>query len=105
MRAGLLNEVVTILSPVVYSGELGEQRTEYTAYITTKANVEHSTGNRQIENNEVVFNYTKTFKFRIYVNITELDRIQWDNKQYRIISIQPNRQYQEQTVIAELIND
>lgn len=105
MRAGLLNEVVTILEPSITINEVGEQSTEYINKLTTKANVEHSTGNRQIENNEVVFNYSKTFKFRIYIDITELDRILWNNKQYRIISIEPNRQYQEQTVIAEMIND
>ena len=105
MRAGLLNEIVTILAPKITINEVGEQSTEYIKKLTTRAYVEHSTGNRAIENNEVVFNYSKTFKFRVYVDITELDRILWNNKLYRIISIEPNKQYQEKTVIAEMIND
>lgn len=105
MRAGLLNEIVTILAPKITINDTGEQSMQYVEKLKTRAYVEHSTGNRSIENTEIVFNYTKTFKVRSYVDVCELDRISWNKREYRIISIEPNRQYQELTIIAELIND
>lgn len=105
MRAGLLNEIVTILAPkIINTNGLGEEW-EYIEKLKTRAYVEHSTGNRSIENTEIVINYNKTFKVRSYVEVSEMDRILWNKKQYRIISIEPNRQYQELTILAELIND
>lgn len=105
MRAGILTELITVLSPNIIVNEVGEQTTEYLPKLTTRANVNWKTGNRNIENNEIVFDYTKDFKVRYYVDINEFDRILWNNKQYRIISIEPNKHYQELNIIAEQIND
>ena len=105
MRAGILTELITVLSPNIIVNEVGEQTTEYLTKLTTRANVNWKTGNRNIENNEIVFDYTKDFKVRYYVDINEFDRILWNNKQYRIISIEPNKHYQELNIIAEQIND
>ena len=105
MRAGTLTENITVLYPNININNVGEQTTEYIEKCKTKAKVEHSTGNRNIENNEIVFDYTKVFKTRYYLQINEYDRILWDNKQYRILSIEPNKEYKELTIIAELIHD
>lgn len=105
MRAGTLTETITVLNPKVDINDVGEQITEYKEVYTTKANVTHSTGNRNVENTEVVYNYSKTFRTRYYLKISEFDRILWNNKQYRILSIEPNKQYQELIITAELINE
>lgn len=105
MRAGTLTEMVTILAPKVVINEVGEQSTEYIPRLNTKGKVDYNSGNRTIENNEVVFNYIKTFRLRYYITITESDRLQWNDRQYRILSIEPNRQLQELIITAELIHD
>jgi SPP1 family predicted phage head-tail adaptor len=105
MRAGTLTENISILKPNVTTNDVGEQTTEYIVKLTTKAKVEFDSGNREIENREIVYNYSKTFKTRYYIEVDEYDRIHWNNKQYRILSIEPNRQYQELTIKTELVNE
>ncbi len=105
MRAGTLTELITILAPKVVINEVGEQTTEYIDKCRTRAKVDYNSGNRTIENTEIVFNYIKTFHVRYYINVDESDRILWNRKQYRITSIEPNKQYQEKIIIAEVIND
>lgn len=105
MRAGTLTEIISILEPNVTTNDVGEQTTEYLEIYKTKAKVEYDSGNREIENNEVVYNYSKTFKTRYYLKVDEYCRILWNGKQYRILSIEPNKQYQELTIKSELVNE
>lgn len=105
MIAGKLTERIEIYSPHITINEVGEQATEYILKNTTKANVVHKSGSRNIENDEIVYNYNKTFEVRIYIDVDEFDRIKWGNKYYRILDIDTNKELQKITIQAELVND
>ena len=78
---------------------------EYKEVYTTRAKVDHNGGARTVENNEIVFDYTKTFNVRSYVPVTEADRIEWQGKMYRILTTQQRREYNDIMITAELINE
>lgn len=105
MNAGKLNERVEIFTPQITKNDVGEQSTEYILKLSTKANIQHIKGNRDIENNEVVYNYSRTFEVRIYVDVNEFDRIKWKDKYYRILDIDANKELQQITILTELVNE
>ena len=105
MNAGKLTEKIEIFTPKITKNDVGEQSTEYMLKLTTKANIQHIKGNRDIENNEVVYNYSRTFEVRIYVDVNEFDRIKWKDKYYRILDIDTNKELQQITILTELVNE
>ena len=105
MQAGLLNELIEIYKPSIESNEFGEQVQVYTKSYDTRAQVIYDSGNRTTSNNEIVFNYHKTFKIRRYIEVMENYQIKYKNKFYRILTIEDIRQYNHKVVTAELINE
>lgn len=105
MIAGILNEYIEIYSSYITKNKVGEQVEEWIKKNHTKAHIIHNTGSRNVENYEVVYNYIKTFQVRYYVDVNEFDRIKWDNKFYRILNIDKNREQQLITITTELINE
>ena len=73
--------------------------------MTTRAKVEYNTGARTKENDEIVFNYQKTFNLRSYVPVVDTSQIEWQNKRYRVLSVEKRRENNDLIVIAELINE
>lgn len=105
MQAGLLTETINIYNPSITTNEYGETIQNYTKVYTTRAKVDYSGGRKNIENNEVFFDYTKTFHIRYYVTINENMLIEWQNKKYRILSIEELRKWNEKVITGELINE
>lgn len=105
MNAGKLKHRIEIFSPHLTTNEVGEQVNEFILKNTTKANVINNSGSREIENDEIVYNYTKTFEVRIYVDVDEFDRIKFQNKFYRILNIDTNDELQQITIQTELVNE
>ncbi len=62
-------------------------------------------GTREILNNEIFYDYSKTFVVRIYVDVLDTDRIKYCDKYYRVISIEPDWHLQQKTILAELVNE
>lgn len=94
MRAGLLNEVIHIFRQMETQSEYGDISTSYQEIATTRAKVNHSLGNREIQNDEIFYDYSKTFQVRIYVDVMDTDRIRYGDKFYRVISIEPDAHQQ-----------
>lgn len=105
MQAGLLTEIIEIYKPELSTNEFGEQVQNFVKCYETKARIIHSTGSKNIENNEIVSNYSKTFQIRYYVQLNETYQIKFQGKMYRITSIEEVRQYNYKEVIAEIINN
>lgn len=106
IRAGLLNEVIDILSPTSTINEFGEKVQSYTKTYTTRAEVNHESGNRTLENSEIFYTYRKNFTVRSYVPITEFDLISYDGKRYRVLTIDNKiKMNNKKTVITELMNE
>ena len=104
MNAGKLTERIEIFSPAITKNDVGEQSTEYVFKYSTRADVKQTRGSRDIENREIVYNYSRTFEVRIYVKVEEFDRIKWKGKFYRILDIDTNRELQKITIETELVN-
>ena len=105
MNAGRLTEVISIERPFVEQNEYGANGIQWRAHITTRADVQFETGTRATENNEVIFSYNKVFTIRYYHDIDEKDRIIWNGKKWRILSLEPDKAKQLITIRTELINE
>ena len=105
MRAGLLTECIDIYSPSATTNQFGEENNVNVLKAITRARVIHNNGNRTLQNSEVFYSYNKTFQVRIYVNVDEFDLIKYDNKFYRILSLDKNKEEQLITINTELVND
>ena len=105
MKAGLLDTEVKILRPELSRNAFGEQEEEYKDHYTTKARVLHNSGSRDVQNGEILHTYIKTLEVWKYVDVVETDYIEYDGKQYRILSIEPDKVQQKKTITIELIND
>lgn len=105
MIAGRLNEVVKIYNVESTVNDYGERIEEYVLSMTTRARVDFNSSNRTNENDEIVYNYQKTFNVRSYVPVTDTSHIEWQEKMYRVLSVEKRREYNDIVVIAELINE
>lgn len=105
MRSGLLTEVIKILQPQKIQSDYGEEKFEYVDWYTTRARVDFDPASRTVENDEVLFNTVLRLTVRLYVPVQDLDAIEWNGKRYRIISIQPKREFNEKYITVELINE
>lgn len=105
MRAGPLNEIIDILSPVEVVNDYGERVETFVKTYTTRAGVSWDSGSRTIENDEIVHNYSKTFTVRSYVPVSEKDQISWQDNLYRIITIEKRRTFNGKLIRTELINE
>lgn len=105
MIAGQLTEVIEVHRPTTTINEYGEQSTNYILITKTRARLLHDSNNRELVNNEVIYNKVHTLLIRNYVDIDEFDWIKWNGKYYKILSIIPNKQRMELEIKCELINE
>lgn len=96
---------VDIYSPTVTRSDVGSSVTTWSKTYSTRAKVIFGSGARGVEQNEVLYNYVKTFIVRQYVPVTEFDRIYFQGKYYRIISIDDRREFYDKEIVAELVNE
>lgn len=85
--------------------DFGEEQGQWVKQFDTKAHISYNSGNRNVSNNEMTYDYSISFQVRQYHKIDEFDRIYFDNKRYRILSIEKNPTGQYQLIRAELINE
>lgn len=105
-RAGLLSQVINVLSPQSTKNEYGELVQDYAVSYTTRARVIHDRGSRDLANGEVFYSYSKTFLVRSYVPITEKDLIQYKGKKYRVITIDDRTETSnDKQIVTELLNE
>lgn len=105
MRSGNYREKIKILVPELTINDFGEKVQDYKLLFETRANVNYNSGSRYVVNDEVFNDYTKTFTVRIYHTINEKMLILWDEKRWRITSIDKNKINQELIIQTELFNE
>lgn len=105
MMAGQFNEIVKIYETVEEANDYGERIITQNLISTTRAKVEVTGGNRNTENNEIVFSHNKTFYVRFYVPVTDTSVIEFDSKKYRVLNVEKRKEYNDIKVISELINE
>lgn len=105
MFSGLLNEKIDIYSFVKTKDDRGIITEEKTLKYTTRAKVIHKSGSRSVINDNIQFPYNKTFVMRIYVPITEDDWIFYEDKNWRVLSIDRDKGMQQIVVDTEIVQE
>ena len=105
MFAGLLKEKIEVLKYVKTTNDYGETIDTLHKEYEFRAKVIHASGARQVINHEIQYPYNKTFVIRIHVPIHEDNFIRWQNKLYRILSIDRDRDMQQTVVQTEIVNE
>lgn len=105
MRAGLLKEQIEIITPIITTNDYGEQTTEWVSKYKTRARLIHTSGSRVEYNSEVFYSHIKTLEVRNYVPIDDFDRIVWNDKQYRILDIEPDEAQMKYIIRVDLVNE
>lgn len=105
MKAGILKEKIEIYEPIITTTDYGDSKIDYELHYTTHAHVMYNSGTRTNENNEVFYPTNRTFIVRHYVPVTEPMRIKFEDKYYQIISINPNKYYNDKEIYTELVNE
>lgn len=105
MRAGLLSELITIKRRVTKVNDSGQKEHNYENLRTTRARVIYTSGNRNIENKDILWDYQYKFEVWDYVDVTEKDIIEYDTKEYRIKSINHDKHQQKKIITTELITE
>ena len=105
MFAGLLKEKIEVLKYVKTTNDYGETIDTLHKEYECRAKVIRASGARQVINHEIQYPYNKTFVIRIHVPIHEDNFIRWQNKLYRILSIDRDRDMQQTVVQTEIVNE
>lgn len=105
MRCGLLKDKIDIYRPISNQNEFGEMVQEYRPWYCTRARAVSNGGSRELINNEIFYPYRKIFEIHQYVDVKETDIIHYDNKKYRILSIDLDRNQMKKIIITELIDE
>ena len=106
MEAGLLKDKILFQRQTVTADEYGHEVTTYTDAFETRADVVWNNGNRIVSNEEIFYENTVSFIVRYYSPVEDTMRIKYQDKLYRIISINPDKEiYYRKIIIAELINE
>lgn len=105
MRCGLLKDKIDIYRPITSQNEFGEMIQEYKPWYCTRSRVVSNGGSRELMNNEIFYPYRKVFEVHKYVDVNETDVIHYDNKRYRILSIDLDRTQMKKVIMTELIDE
>lgn len=105
IASGRLNEIIEIWIQDVYTSEYGDTDIRYKFAANARALVDHTTGSLSVENLELFNNYQKNFTVRFHTDVHDTDRIKYNGKFYRIITIDIDRPKQIKIIQTELINE
>ena len=105
MMAGQYNEIIKIYKTVETINDYGEREMTQVFVFKTRAKHEATSGTRNNENNEIVYDHTKTFYVRSYVPVTDTSIIEFEDKKYRVISIDKRKENNDIKIVTDLINE
>ena len=101
MESGLLKDKILFQRQTVTTDEYGHEITTYTDAFETRADVVWNNGNRIVSNEEIFYENTVSFIVRYYSPVEDTMRIKYQDKLYRIISINPDKEiYYRKIIIA-----
>ena len=105
MRAGLLDTPIDIKRAVVSKNKYGEKVQTYEPVYNTKARVIYNSGNRAVENGEILHNYSITFEVWDYVTVLDTDYVYYEEADYRILSIEHDKHQQKKILRCDKVNE
>ena len=105
MQAGLLNSPIEIHQKQLTKSEYGSVASQYVLKVSTKAQVINNGGSRSEENNQIFYDYRKTFIVRFYVDVKDDDHILYEGVWYRILNIDVNRKFNQKSIQCERVQE
>lgn len=105
MRAGLLNRYIWVKTCESRTTAYGDVVKEWHYWAKYRCNFKLDNGNREVENNEDIVNYTATITLRYNATISTDMLIEYEGNEWRILAIFPDSQKQQKIVKVELINE
>lgn len=104
MRAGILQYKIECYKLVKEKDKYGAVKEQYVFAFKTRANIKVDSGTRDTENSETVYNLNLTLICRYYCKFEDTFRIKFEGKDYRIISILPDKPKNQKVLKIERIN-
>lgn len=105
MKSCLLKDPIDIYELQTSKTEYGTIKTEYVLKYHTRAFNRFNSENQVVSEGEIYYPISRTFIVREYVPIVETDRILWDGKWWRILSINKNKYYNNIEINTTVVND
>lgn len=105
MNAALLKDKIGIFELVTHKTEYGTIQTSYEQKYSTRAFVKFNSETMTVSEGEIYFPITRTFIVRAHVPVIETDRIKWDDKWWRITSINRNKYYNDIEINTTIVNE
>ena len=102
--AGQFNKVVWIKKIYHEQNEYGDQVEMWKRVMKSRAQIINLSASRTSVANETFYTDTKQLVMYDFVPVTEFDRIEIDEKDYRIITVVKQPEWRQQTLNIELIN-
>lgn len=104
MNSATLRKPIQIYRLETKTTEYGTIEAEYVLHYSTRANILFESQTQVNTNGEVFYPSTRMFIVRSYVDVVEQDRIRWDDKWWKITSINENEYYGNIEIRTTLVN-
>lgn len=105
MNSALLRHPITIYALKTTKTAYGTISTSWVQKYATRAHIIFTNENQVVSEGEIFYPVNRTFVIRSYVPITETDRIKWDEKWWKINSINKNDYYGNIEIQTILVNE
>ena len=94
------------MRPTIQRNEYNEQVETYNEITTTRARVIYDSGSRSLEiNSEIHYDYLMEFEVWKYVDIKENDYIEFNEKKYRVRSIEVSDEQNKKIIRVDEVNE
>lgn len=104
MNSAYLKHPIEIYELITTKTEYGTIETSYVKKYDTKAMVKFDSESQVVSEGEIFYPINRTFIVRAYVPVIESDRIRFDKKDWRILSINRNIYYNDIEIQTTLVN-
>ena len=104
MNSALLRHPIQIYTLATEKTVYGTIKTSWTEKYSTRAHIIFNSESQVVSEGEIFYPTNRTFVVRSYVPVTETDRIHWDNKDWKINSINKNDYYGNIEIQTTLVN-
>jgi head-tail adaptor len=105
MDSALLRHKLELHELQTTTSEYGTITTSYALKYTTHCHVIFNSENQVISEGEIFYPINRTFIVRSYVPVVETDRIKYEDKMYKILSINKNDYYGNIEIATTLVNE
>lgn len=104
MNAALLKNPIEIHELVVDKTDYGTVNKSYRYKCRTKAFVQFNSESQVVSEGEIYYPINRTFIVRSYIPVVETDAIKFEDKMWKVISINKNIYYNNIEIQTTLIN-